>query len=151
MLTRRALIGIAAAAPFVALSARIAAAKEPETYATNGIAINGTDPVAYFTDGGPVRGSADFTTNFKGASWHFTSAENRDTFLANPEKYGAQYGGYCAFAASRGYVATTVPEAWTIHNDKLYLNFSLGVRRRWLRNLEKNIEAGDANWPGILG
>lgn len=152
MLTRRALIGIVAATPVVALTARFAAAMEPQTYQTDGgIAIDGTDPVGYFTDGKPVPGSDEFATSYNGATWHFVSAANRETFLADPEKYGAQYGGYCAWAASQGYVAPTVPEAWTIHNDRLYLNFSRGVRRRWLRNIDANIAKGDANWPGILG
>jgi len=151
MLTRRALIGFVAATPAVVLSARLARAMEPETFAVDGRAIRGYDPVAYFTEGGPVEGMPDVSATYAGATWHFVSADNRDTFLSDPETYGAQYGGYCAFAASRGYIAKTVPEAWTVHNGKLYLNFSLGVRRRWLRNLDANIAAGDANWPGILG
>jgi YHS domain-containing protein len=151
MLSRRALISFVAATPALILSARLAAAKEPETFQSGGIAINGTDPVAYFTQGGPVAGTAEFTADYKGATWQFVSAANRDAFLADPEKYGAQFGGYCAFAASRGYLAPTIPEAWTVYEDRLYLNANLRARELWLQDVPGNIAAGEKNWPGILG
>ncbi len=115
-----------------------------------GVAINGTDPVAYFSEGKPVEGSAEFATEWMGATWQFSSAENRDLFVAAPEDYAPQYGGYCAFAVSQGYTASTVPEAWTIENGKLYLNFSLGVRERWRRDMDDLIARADENWPGVL-
>ncbi len=113
-------------------------------------AIRGYDPVAYFTEGSPHEGSADFTHEWNGAVWHFVSAENRDTFAADPESYAPQYGGYCAWAASQGYLAPIDPDAWEIWENKLYLNFSRRVHRRWTRNKEENIVKADANWPGIL-
>ncbi|HHG89772.1 MAG TPA: YHS domain-containing protein [Devosia sp.] len=115
-----------------------------------GVAINGTDPVAYFSEDKPVEGSADFATEWMGAAWHFSSAENRDLFVGAPEDYAPQYGGYCAFAVASGYTASTVPEAWTIHNGKLYLNFSLGVRERWRKDMDNLIARADENWPGVL-
>ncbi len=115
-----------------------------------GVAINGYDPVAYFTEGKPVEGSSDFATEWMGATWHFSSAENRDMFVAAPEDYAPQYGGYCAFAVSYGSTASTVPEAWTVHNGKLYLNFSLGVRDRWRADIDERIALADKNWPGVL-
>lgn len=151
MLTRRASLGLFVAAPALAMVGLPAHAKEPETFQTNGIAINGVDPVAYFTDSAPVSGSAEFATTYNGATWHFVSAANRDAFLADPDKYGAKFGGYCAYAASKGYVAPTVPEAWTIYNDRLYLNFSLRARELWLQDVPGNIAKGEANWPAILG
>lgn len=152
MLTRRAVIGFAAATPFVAFSARMAAAREPLTYQTGGgVAINGYDPVAYFSDEKPVQGSAAHATDYKEASWQFSSAGNLETFLTDPEKYGSEYGGYCAWAASQGYLAPTDPDAWTVHKGKLYLNANKRIRRRWLRDVDGNIAKGDANWPGILG
>ncbi len=113
-------------------------------------AIRGYDPVAYFTQGEPVLGSAEFSADFGGATWHFATKEHREMFVETPDKYAPQYGGYCAFAVSRGYTAETDPEAWTVHNDKLYLNYSKSVRTRWLRNIDENISLGDANWPSIL-
>jgi YHS domain-containing protein len=77
-----------------------------------GVAIEGTDPVAYFEDGEPALGSSEFEHEWLGATWRFASAENRDRFAAEPEKYAPQYGGYCAWAVSQGYTAKIDPAAW---------------------------------------
>ena len=149
--TRRAFLGLLAIPPVLALTGAPVSAAEPETFQTDGIAINGYDPVGYFTDGAPVKGSADHALMHNGATWHFASADNMAAFQADPEKYGAKFGGYCAFAASKGYLAPTVPEAWTVYEDRLYLNFSLRARELWLQDVPGNIALGEANWPGILG
>jgi len=127
-----------------------AAAKDPVYSSFFGTAIDGTDPVAYFTEGRPVEGSSDFTHDWNGATWRFSSAENRARFAANPEAYAPQYGGYCAWAVSQGYTASTDPEAWKIVDGKLYLNYSKSVQTTWERDIAGNIRAGDANWPGVL-
>ena len=85
-----------------------------------------------------------------GATWHFSSAANMEMFMADPRAYAPEYGGYCAFAMSKGYIATSVPEAWTIHDGKLYLNYSVSVRRTWSRDIPSNIVLADAQWPAIL-
>ena len=151
MLTRRTLLTAVLAAPAATLLTRPALAMEPETFAEAGVAIRGADPVAYWTEGAPVIGSTDHALMWKGAAWHFASAQNMAMFEADPMRYAPAYGGYCAYAAAQGYVATSVPEAWSIEQDRLFLNFSIGVRRRWLRDVPGNIAAGDANWPAILG
>ena len=148
MLTRRTLIGLMATTP---LLARPALAAEPEVFADGGLAIHGIDPVAYFRQSAPVRGAADHTLMWRGAVWHFANAENMAAFEADPQGFAPQYGGYCAFAVSRGYTASTDPEAWTIHDGKLYLNYSLSVRSRWAQDIPGNVAAADANWPGVLG
>lgn len=125
------------------------AAKKP-VFADGGPAINGYDPVAYFTQSKPVEGSAEFTSQFEGATWQFSSAANRDLFVSDPAKYAPQYGGYCAYAVSKGYTASTSPNAWTIHEDKLYLNFNRAVRAIWSTDVPGNIVKGDANWPKVL-
>lgn len=150
-LTRRTALSLLAAPAVLSVSALPAFAREPQTFQKNGIAINGIDPVAYFTQGGPVAGSAAAAVDYKGARWLFASAANRDVFTADPAKYGAQFGGYCAFAASRGYLAPTIPEAWTVYDDRLYLNANLRARELWLQDVPGNIAAGAKNWPGILG
>ena len=114
-----------------------------------GVAIEGTDPVAYFDQGRPVEGSSDFEHEWMGATWRFVSAENRDRFAADPEKYAPQYGGYCAWAVSQGYTAKIDPEAWSIVDDKLYLNYSKDVQKQWSADVPGNITKGDANWPTI--
>ena len=114
-----------------------------------GVAIEGTDPVAYFEQGAPVAGSSDFEHEWMGATWRFASAENRDRFAADPEKYAPQYGGYCAWAVSQGYTAKIDPAAWKIVDDKLYLNYSKDVQTQWSADIPCNIPKADANWPQI--
>ena len=112
-------------------------------------AIHGYDPVAYFSEGRPVEGSADFTFDWMDANWRFASAANRDAFAAEPEKYAPQYGGYCAWAVSQGYTARIDPDAWRIVEGKLYLNYSRSVQRRWERDIPGHIAKAESNWPGI--
>ena len=150
-LSRRAALGLLAAPALVTLAPRAALAREPETFQVNGLAIRGIDPVAYFTDAAPVAGVAANGLMYRGAEWRFVTAANRAAFEGDPERYGARFGGYCAFAASRGYLAPTVPEAWTVHEDRLYLNANLRARTLWLQDIPGNIAAGEKNWPGILG
>ena len=116
-----------------------------------GIAIKGYDPVAYHTDGKPVEGSNHYELKWKDAKWRFASAEHRDLFKANPEKYAPRYGGYCAWAISQGYTASVDPEnAWTIFEGKLYLNYNVEVKEKWAKDIPGNIKKADANWPGVL-
>ncbi|MEM7057968.1 MAG: YHS domain-containing (seleno)protein [Pseudomonadota bacterium] len=136
------------AAPFAIGQAE---AKEPVYQSYFGsVAIDGTDTVAYFTEGRPVEGSSDITYDWNGATWRFSTEANRDAFAANPEKYAPQYGGYCAWAVSQGYTASTVPEAWKIVDGKLYLNYSVGIQNQWEQDIPGNIASGDQNWPKVL-
>ncbi|MCK0094541.1 YHS domain-containing protein [Yoonia sp. F2084L] len=148
--TRRHFFTLALAVPAAAALAPRAMAATPEVYNNDGVAVDGSDVVAYFTEGAPVAGDAAITHDYMGVTWRFSSEANRDAFAADPEAYAPKYGGYCAFAVSQGYTASTVPEAWTIVEDKLYLNFSTSVRRRWERDIPGHIMAADANWPGVL-
>jgi YHS domain-containing protein len=118
-------------------------------FESNGVAINGTDPVVYFTMSKPVQGSADHAFNWNGVTWHFASGENQQIFERNPDKYAHQYGGHCAYAMSKEYIAPTVLQVWTIYEDRLYLNFSLRARELWLQDVPGNIALGDANWPKL--
>jgi YHS domain-containing protein len=112
-------------------------------------AIEGYDPVAYFEAGKPVEGDSDYAHEWMGATWYFASAANRDRFAADPEKYAPQYGGYCAWAVANGYTAKIDPEAWSVVDDKLYLNYSKDVQSQWSQDVPGNITKGNANWPGI--
>ena len=127
-----------------------AAAKEPVYQTFFGTAIDGTDPVAYFTEGRPVEGSSDFSYEWNGATWRFASAENRNKFASEPEKYAPQYGGYCAWAVAQGYTASTDPEAWKIVDGKLYLNYDKGVQAKWEADIPGFIRSADGNWPKVL-
>ena len=87
-----------------------------------GIAIRGYDPVAYFTVGEPTKGSSDFTHQWADAEWHFSSAEHRDLFTANPTDYAPQFGGNCAVAAATAHRANTSPKSWRVEDGHLFLN-----------------------------
>lgn len=122
------------------------ASLEHHTFSDEDGAIRGYDPVAYFTESRPVFGRSDITARHDGAVYHFASEENRELFEARPTYYAPQYGGYCAYAMSKGFVVSSDPNAWTIHNDKLYLNFSLSVRKTWLKRKAEYIEKADRHW-----
>ena len=115
-----------------------------------GLAIEGYDPVAYFTDGKPVKGSDDFEHTWMNATWRFATAAHRDAFKKDPAKYAPQYGGYCAFGVSRGYAVGIDPEAWKVVDGKLYLNYNIDVQKEWQKNIPGHIRKADANWPRIL-
>jgi YHS domain-containing protein len=149
--TRRKTLQLLTATPVaISLFPTVALAREPNVF-QNPIAINGIDPVGYFNQAQPILGSKEHSLSWNGAAWHFANQDNADAFRENPEKFAPVFGGYCAFAASRGYLAPTIPEAWTIYEGKLYLNANLRAQELWRRDIPGNISAGLANWPGILG
>ena len=113
-------------------------------------AIRGYDTVAYFTQGKAVEGNKEFSTQYKEATWLFSSQQHLDLFLADPAKYEPQYGGYCAYAVSQNTTASIKPELFTIHNDKLYLNYNKSINEKWLADKEKFIVQADSNWPSLL-
>lgn len=114
-----------------------------------GYAIRGYDPVAYHADGQAVEGSEEFEAVWNGAKWLFASEEHREAFLADPERYAPQYGGYCAWAVSRGDLAPIDPEAWKIVDGKLYLNYSPRIQRKWEKDVARHIEEADRRWPEL--
>lgn len=124
----------------------VARAQKPAVFSTEEGAIRGYDAVAYFTEGKEVKGGNGHTYEWRGATWKFASKAHLDSFVASPEKYAPQYGGYCAFGLSNGYKAPTSPDAWTIKNGKLYLNYNQAVRTEWLKAAVKRIEDADKNW-----
>ena len=113
------------------LGAGVAAPADAEkVFAPAGIGAAGYDPVAYFTDGAAVRGSEAFAVEHAGVTYRFASAAHRDAFAAEPERYLPRYGGYCAYAAAKGALAPTDPEAFSVIDGKLYFNYSQENRRR---------------------
>jgi YHS domain-containing protein len=122
-------------------------AQKPPFFSTTEGALNGYDPVAYFNEAKPTKGTSEFIFQYQGADWHFASAENLSAFKADPEKFAPQFGGYCAFGMSRGYKANTQPDAWTIIDGKLYMNYTLAVRTDWNKKQTEYIEKANKNWP----
>jgi YHS domain-containing protein len=116
---------------------------------SSGLALKGYDPVAYFSEKKPVRGKPEFTVRHEEATYRFASAANRDAFAAAPAKYAPQYGGYCAFGMASGYKAPIEPDAWTVVEGKLYLNYNQSVRRQWSSDVPGYVRKADANWPTV--
>jgi YHS domain-containing protein len=114
---------------------------------TDGLALKGYDPVAYFTDGQPTKGADKYSFQWKGVTYRFASAENLQRFKADPEKYLPQYGGYCAYAMSLDRIADIDPSRWAIVGGKLYLNNGFLAQHLWSLNKSRNIASADRNWP----
>lgn len=127
-------------------------AAEPPIYTglLSNTGAGGYDTVAYFEVGKPIKGSAQYRTEYQGATWRFSSADNLSRFQANPERYVPAYGGYCAWAVSQGYLAKGDPAFWSIKNGRLFLNFNQSVQSSWLNNTDELIVQADANWPAVL-
>ena len=101
---------------------------QEEIFSRSNAAIQGYDPVAYFKDSKPVKGKNEFSYVWKGATWNFVNSQNLNEFKSNPEAFAPQYGGYCAYGVADGHKATTSPDAWTIVEGKLYLNYNKEVQ-----------------------
>ncbi len=115
----------------------------------NGQAIDGCDPVSYFTEMKPVKEVPEFRDEFQGSTFNFVSAAHRDAFVADPDKFSPQYGGYCAYGMAKGYNAKIDPAAFSVVHDKLYLNYNEAIRSRWLTGIPSYIKQADANWPEV--
>ncbi len=114
-----------------------------------GIALKGHDPVAYFADGRSTMGSDRYTASVEGATYHFASANHRDQFVADPAKYTALYGGFCALGVTRSMKITGDPAAWKIVDGKLYINSSPKALVMWSEDIPGNIKMANEAWPAI--
>ena len=113
-------------------------------------AVSGYDAVAYFTEGKPVEGDSNYSTEYMGADWNFKNGENLAKFKENPGKYAPQYGGYCAWAVAHNTTAKGDPTQWTIYEGKLYLNYNADIQSKWTADKVNQILLADKNWPGVL-
>ena len=147
MFTRRAFIGSLLATPLLAPPVL---ADAPVIFAEHGLAIRGSDPVAYFRKGRVVAGHAALTVMWRGALWCFESPSNREAFERDPHAFAPQYGGYCALALSGGGLISSDPAAWTIHDGRLYLKHSAAARDIWQSDPDTHIRHADANWSSLL-
>jgi len=146
---KSALVALSLATVPAALPA--ASKPAPAVYvASDGLAVEGYDVTAYFIQGKAVRGSAKHELMLQGATWRFASADSKARFQANPKAYAPQFGGYCAWAVSQGYIAPGDPEQWKIVDGKLYLNFNARAKELWEADQADAIRRGHANWPTVL-
>jgi YHS domain-containing protein len=127
-------------------------AVEDEIYTTffSNAGAGGYDVVSYFTEGKPVQGNDNISTEYKNADWYFSSNDHLEKFKANPDLYVPQYGGYCAWAVAKGDTASGDPLQWTVLNNKLYLNYNADIQAKWTADRDNLIVLGDQNWPDVL-
>ena len=138
--------------PFAALFALAMTAGAQTLVNTDrsGLALQGYDPVSYFTDNAATEGSSDITSTSGGATYRFASAEHKQMFDADPAKYTPQFGGYCAYAVSRGDTASIDPEAFQIVDGRLLLQYSKSILATFNKDTSANLSKADANWPKLL-
>lgn len=117
------------------------------THSTPG--INGYDPVAYFTDGKPVKGNGYNVTEHEGVTYMFANKKHRKMFEAEPEKYLPEYGGYCAYGVAVGKKFEIDPEVWKIEDGKLYLNLDTDIQKKWLKDVPGYLQKANVNWMEI--
>jgi YHS domain-containing protein len=110
------------------------------------IAIQGFDPVAYFESNKAIEGKKEIVADYNGATYQFSSENNKVLFLKNPAQYEPQFGGFCAYGISEGHESPIQPEAFTIVDHKLYLNYNLKVRALWSKDQATRIEKANVNW-----
>ncbi len=141
---------LAGAAVSVALVSSALAAGVELNASSTGLALQGYDPVAYFTEGEATPGDWRITASYQDATYRFSSEEHKAAFEADPEAFLPEYGGYCAFGAAMGFKFDGDPEQWRIVDGELYLNISADIQERWLQDVPGYIEQADSNWPTIV-
>jgi len=126
-------------------------ADEPAVYTSwrDNIALGGYDAMS-FHDGVPLEGDPQYYFSYMGAVFYFASQDSRNRFISEPERYAPAYGGYCAWAVSKGKLAPGDPEQWSVKDGRLYINFNKRIKKRWDRRANKFIDSADKKWPDIL-
>jgi YHS domain-containing protein len=115
-----------------------------------GLAIQGYDPVAFFTDNKPVKGKPEYAARHNGALYYFASKEHRDLFKADPAKFEPAFGGYCAYGVSRNKLVEIDVDAFQIVDGRLLLQYSKGVRNDFNKDTKGNLGKAEANWPALV-
>ena len=150
-LTRRRLFQAAIVIAFCGTWTCISPAADNAKLATARVALKGYDPVAYFTDGHPVKGSSAFSFPFDDAVYYFASAEHQKMFAADPDRYAPQYSGYCAAGLSMGMKAEVDPESWTISEGRLYVFYDKKGLSLFAEDSAGMIAKADTNWAALKG
>jgi hypothetical protein len=145
ILTLVLLFGLAAAGPVRAESVVTAIVTDPLT----GVALEGYDPVTYFTDPEPRQGVPDYEFYWGGVPWYFVSAANRDVFMRAPEVYAPQHGGHCVMSLARGFLSDGQPRIFVIERMKLYLFYSAANREAFLIAKEAALEDAESHWAEL--
>lgn len=132
------------------LSSPLLAAELVNVSGASSVAINGYDPVAFFTDGGPVNGSPFISASHEGATYFFASEAHKKLFTSNPDKYAPQYGGFCAFGVGLDALFPVDISTWQVRDGKLYLNLNPEILKKFNDDFSGNIAKAEKNWPGLV-
>lgn len=132
------------------LSASLFAADLVNVSGAHRAAISGYDPVAFFTDSRPVKGSPSITATHRGATYFFATEDHKRLFEQNPDTYAPQYGGFCAYGVSVGALFPVDISTWQVRDGKLYLNKNADVLKLFNADPGGNITKADRNWPGLV-
>jgi hypothetical protein len=114
-----------------------------------GLAIDGYDPVAYFTEGKPVPGSADLELRYANVIWRFSNIGNRAAFAATPDIYMPQYGGYDPVGVARGLAVAGNPNVWMIAGERLFLFYDTARRQKFASDPNRVTGPADRKWPEV--
>jgi hypothetical protein len=115
-----------------------------------GLAINGFDPVAYFTDARPLEGRSGFELSEAGAVWRFRNEGNRAVFSAYPDIYGPQFGGYDPVDVARGVAFAGSPQFWLIFGQRLYLFGREKSRDAFAASPQRFLQEAARRWPDLV-
>jgi hypothetical protein len=115
----------------------------------SGLAIGGYDPVAFFTNGRALSGSADFEFRYAGAVWRFHNMGNRAAFAAQPEIYMPQFGGYDPIGVTRGIAVAGNPNVWLISGQRLYLFYDRARMEKFAADAERIAAEAARKWPEV--
>jgi hypothetical protein len=116
-----------------------------------GLAIGGYDPVAYFTDGKQMLGSADFELSSSGVMWRFRNIGNREAFAADPDVYTPQFGGYDPLGVARGVAVAGKPNVWLIAKQRLFLFYDQTWLEKFAADPDRLIADAERKWPSVQG
>lgn len=121
----------------------------PRNTDKTGKALQGYDPVAFFTEGKAVKGKPLIHSAVAGATYYFSSEENKVAFDKNPTKYEPQFGGWCAYGVTQGSKVEIEPEAFQVVDGRLLLQYSKGIRDKFNKDTKGNLKVADAKWPEV--
>lgn len=116
----------------------------------SGIGLDGFDPVSFFESETPVNGSPMIRAEHAGATYLFATERSRDKFLASPDRYAPQYGGFCSYGVSINVLLPVDITTAQIRNDKLYLNVNAAILEKFNADFEGSVSRADGNWPGLF-
>lgn len=117
---------------------------------SDGVILDGYDPVSFFTDNKPVKGNMAFQYRYEEATYYFSSKEHLDWFIANPEKYKPQFGGWCAYAVSLGRTAPIDVNTFSIVNGRLVIQHNARAVAGWNKDVTGNLALADKYWPAVV-